>query len=378
MVVVTSEKETVVNPETFSDMKKLGAFDVTKCMNCGLCTVSCPLSVNGNEFPRKLIRYAVLGLDDKLASHLEPWLCYYCGDCTEQCPSGADPGNFMMASRRYLTTKYDWTGFSKRFYLSKKWEFGSLIILALLILFAFVFDGSFNRMNSETVSINTFAPVEWIHFGDILVALTLFLLLLSNVFRMYYFVIFKDKTVKIPLRLYLSEIKTFLFNGMTQWKWRSCEKSSGRWLKHFLLVTGYSTMFLLVVGFLPVFQRDTSTWHWSAIPGYYGTAILLYVTTESMWSRFRKKEELHKYSHSTDWLFLILLFFTALSGILLHFFRLIDFPYPTYYLYVIHLMIAGPMLLIEVPFGKWSHMFYRPFAIYLSSVKQKAKIIASI
>ena len=59
MVVVTSdkeeEKEILVNSDTFATMKKLGAFDVDACMNCGLCTVSCPLSVNGNEFPRKFI-----------------------------------------------------------------------------------------------------------------------------------------------------------------------------------------------------------------------------------------------------------------------------------------------------------------------------------
>ena len=71
-----SKKALVVNPDNFSTIKKLGAFDVTACFSCGQCTVSCPLSVSGNEFPRKLIRYAILGLDDKLLSQPEPWLCY--------------------------------------------------------------------------------------------------------------------------------------------------------------------------------------------------------------------------------------------------------------------------------------------------------------
>jgi len=44
----------------------------------------------------------------------------------------------------------------------------------------------------------------------------------------------------------------------------------------------------------------------------------------------------------------------------------------TYVMYVIHLAIAVPMLIIEVPFGKWSHLFYRPLAIFLASVKEKA------
>jgi hypothetical protein len=32
----------------------------------------------------------------------------------------------MMAVRRWLTAQYDWTGLAKRFYTSKKWEFGAL------------------------------------------------------------------------------------------------------------------------------------------------------------------------------------------------------------------------------------------------------------
>jgi heterodisulfide reductase subunit C/quinone-modifying oxidoreductase subunit QmoC len=34
--------------------------------------------------------------------------------------------------------------------------------------------------------------------------------------------------------------------------------------------------------------------------------------------------------------------------------------------------IVVPMLVVEVPFGKWGHMFYRPFAAYLAAVKQGA------
>jgi hypothetical protein len=30
------------------------------------------------------------------------------------------------------------------------------------------------------------------------------------------------------------------------------------------------------------------------------------------------------------------------------------------------------MLVLEVPFGKWSHLAYRPIAMYLEAVKEKA------
>jgi len=54
---------------------------------------------------------------------------------------------------------------------------------------------------------------------------------------------------------------------------------------------------------------------------------------------------------------------------LIHATRLLELPLTTYYLYVIHLSIAVPMLVIEVPFAKWTHQLYRPLILYLMKVK---------
>jgi len=35
-------------------------------------------------------------------------------------------------------------------------------------------------------------------------------------------------------------------------------------------------------------------------------------------------------------------------------------------------MVLVPMLTIEVPFSKWSHLAYRPFAIFFSKIKLAA------
>ena len=39
--------------------------------------------------------------------------------------------------------------------------------------------------------------------------------------------------------------------------------------------------------------------------------------------------------------------------------------------YAIHMMISVPMLVIEMPFGKWTHMIYRPLALYFQSLKER-------
>jgi hypothetical protein len=47
-------------------------------------------------------------------------------------------------------------------------------------------------------------------------------------------------------------------------------------------------------------------------------------------------------------------------------------PLTTYYTYAVHLAIAVAMLSVEVPFGKWAHLVYRPLAVFLQKVKERA------
>jgi heterodisulfide reductase subunit C/quinone-modifying oxidoreductase subunit QmoC len=81
---------------------------------------------------------------------------------------------------------------------------------------------------------------------------------------------------------------------------------------------------------------------------------------------------MHRFSEASDWIFLVMLFLTTLSGIIMHALRLAGFPMATYVSYVVHLAIAVPMLVVEVPFGKWAHLLYRPLALYLTAVKEAA------
>jgi len=144
----------VIDIELPREVAKFGAgeFDPSACMQCGVCAI-CPLSEGTNSFPRKIMRYIQLGLKGKLLQAPEPWLCYYCGDCVKDCPRQANPAEAMMAVRRYLTSEYDWTGLSKRFYLSEKWEIGALLAVALFVVALFaLFHGP---VVTERVEVNT-------------------------------------------------------------------------------------------------------------------------------------------------------------------------------------------------------------------------------
>ena len=263
-------KQNNINPDLCNELKSLGARDMEACMQCGTCASACPLSAGENTFPRKIYRYIQLGLRDKLLESPEPWLCYYCGDCNTDCPRGAEPAETMMAARRWLTTQYDWTGLAKRFYLSETWEFGALGAVALFVIFLFVF--FHGPIITDRVAVNTFAPLKWVEIGDLTMAAILSTFLLSNAFRMYRIIM---NGTRAPLRLYVTEAKAFVLHFITQRRWRQCGEDRSRWLKHFILVSGYLTMMTLIIVFIRFFQVDDRNWHFTSIFGYYATGALL-------------------------------------------------------------------------------------------------------
>jgi len=380
-----------VEPDLKQDLKKFGIHDEWKdCFHCGNCTAICPLTENNFLFPRKAIRNVQMGLKDKITSNLDPWLCYYCGECSETCPRDANPGELMMTLRRYLTSKYDWTGLSRKFYTSHFWEFGAIIFIAAIVvaLFAIFLPPAADLMLNPKNFINeqggvminnlsaTFGGdnfVSIIEWGDWTMAIIVATLLITNILRMFYKSIIKDYTIKVPFGSYFSEAWQLVWNFALQPKFSKCDKKS-YWIGHLLLMSSYSIMFAIIVVLLPKFQiEEIKPWYnWQRILGYYATFGLLFFLIYVSIKRFQAKEVSTKYSHITDWLFIIMLGLTTITGILVHFFRIGGLPGATYYMYVIHLAILVPMILIEVPFSKWSHLAYRPFAVYFSQLKKAA------
>ena len=372
-----------INPGLTADIKAFGGGTFNKCFNCGNCTAVCALSKGDTVFPRKTIRYLQLGLEDRLIESPEPWLCYYCGGCSDTCPREAYPGEIMMATRRWLTSRLDWTGISKKLYTSWKWEICILMIGALAVLGLFTIPGMFGAKFGfqtahgaalEHVRLDIFARKGIMHYGDWALAALLTLFISINAFRMIFSLRRSEPGLHIPLSIWISKITVLFGHGATQRRWLECDNDQRwQWLQHLILFSGYIIMASMVEIFFPWFQRDTSEFHWTAILGYYATVVLLGTTSLALWGRLKKKTQIHRFSHRIDYSFLTLLILTTLSGIILHFFRRMDLPWPTYILYVGHLMIAVPLLITQVPFGKWPHLYFRPLALYMVAVHEAAK-----
>ncbi len=365
-----------VNTEVKKELAKFGVSEWSDCYHCGNCTASCPLTEDNFLFPRADIRNMQMGLKEKLTASVNPWLCYYCGECSDTCPRDANPGEILMSLRRYLTSLYDWTGLSRKFYTSKVWEAGAILIFAALVVFLFVFFGppvDKTLTAQGGVKVNQFAPIFWVELGDWLMAGIVAFLLVTNILRMFYMVIIKDKSVKIPFHLYFTEFWRLIFHFSSQWKFSKCDGKS-YWLSHWFMMSGYTIMFIVIVVFLPWFQTEDihPIYHPQRLLGYYATFGLLFGLTYAIIGRLRRSNEKFKFSHVSDWLFIIMLYLTVITGILVHFFRIGGMPMATYITYVAHLAVLVPMILIEVPFSKWSHLAYRPFAVYFASLKKAA------
>jgi len=364
-----------VSPNLMKELKEFGLKDAGNCYHCGNCTGVCPLSTEENPFPRKLVRMAQLGLKEELIKAPEPWLCYYCGECSDRCPRGADPGETMMVMRRFQTAMFDWTGFARRFYTSETFEVVAVSIVAALVGLAFILFANWGA-SREVVELNKFAPNWVIEILDWLMAAVLTFFLLSNVWRCVKITL-GDQIDKIPKDYYFKYAFDLLLNFLTQKKFAKCDDRT-QWWVHLMIMTGYSSIFLMVVVGLRWFQRDQvidPEWplvsYIMTLVGYYGTFAILYGTTYALVGRIKKSKAPYKNSHGTDWMFLILLQLTTLTGILVHVFIFLGMPMATYVIYMIHLMVAVPMLTLEVPFAKWAHLAYRPVVLFLTNVKNE-------
>ena len=92
---------TVVTQDLAERVRASGAFDAEACMNCGVCTATCPLGLS--LLPRRLFRYVELGLADRVRAEEETvFSCLLCRACEESCPAGVPIAENVRALRHWL------------------------------------------------------------------------------------------------------------------------------------------------------------------------------------------------------------------------------------------------------------------------------------
>jgi heterodisulfide reductase subunit C len=95
---------TQVNPDFVEEVRMSDRFNAFACMNCGVCSVVCPLGIE--LLPRKLFRYVLLGLKDKVLANQDViYSCLLCRMCEANCPAGVGIAENVRLLRYYLNKK---------------------------------------------------------------------------------------------------------------------------------------------------------------------------------------------------------------------------------------------------------------------------------
>jgi ferredoxin len=381
-----------VDTRLFDDIQRFGAADVRACFSCGVCTATCPLVGADNGFPRRMIRYAEVGLRDKLLSSPELWQCYACGQCSESCPTQAEPSAFMASARRYAIASYDRTGLARLMYTPT--GLGVALAVALAVFFAAFLYAAGGAMSGTSFDMFGFVPEELIHDIGIVVMAAIFLAGLAGTLTMGRRIAANSGVGWRSLagsRAAMSATaraawQSVVVESLGQRRYRSdCEEQRervpwyrARWFIHAATMWGFLGLLaatILDYGLALIGVKATGTpvpiWYPVRLLGTLAGLALVYGTSMLIWRRYRQADRSLRTSTAADWTFLILLLLTGLTGFAIELaLYLPEAPAWGYWLFLFHVAVAMELVLLA-PFIKFAHAVYRPLALFFLALPKE-------
>ena len=380
-----------VDTGLFDDIQRFGAADVKACFSCGICTATCPLVGEDSGFPRRMIRYAEVGLRDKLLSSPELWQCYACGQCSESCPTQAEPSAFMASARRYAIASYDRTGLARTMY-THTW-FGVLISVLLAVFFAAFMYSAHGVMSSTSLDIFGFVPEELIHNTGVLVMILIALAGFVGLATMSRRVARNNGVGLRTLfggraalaRTFRAAWQALAVETLAQRDFRAeCESTkpshwfTARWFIHAATMWGFLGLLAATVidyGLAVIGVKATGTpvpiWYPVRLLGTIAGLALVYGTSMLIWRRYQRADRSLKTSTPADWTFLILVELAGISGFAIELgLYLPQPPVWAYWLFLFHVAVAMELVLLA-PFIKFAHAIYRPLALFFISFAER-------
>ena len=387
-----------VDRNLYPELRRFGANDISACFNCGVCSAICPLSVDGASFPRRMSRYAQLGLREKLLASPELWSCYGCSECTDSCPTQADPAAFMAAARRYAVAGYDRTHLA--YLLATSRLFAAVFVVALVGLLAAFMYNAHRPVDGSSLAFFEFIPSDIVHNLGIAVMAVMAVAALVGVFEMVRRVLRGPKphgaasggtkaTIRKAADAAFYAVGT---ESLAQTRFREdCTDAdaadadaagaagsaqsrpwySQRWFIHFATMWGFlgllgATMADYGLELLGVKATGAPVplWYPVRLLGTLAGAALIYGTSVLIVRRLRKSDRSSVHSTTSDWIFLTMLWVAGVTGFALELaLYLPSAPTWGYPMFLVHVAVAMALVLL-VPFGKFAHVLYRPLALF--------------
>ena len=78
----------------------VGGEKIRHCLQCGLCSGTCPLSLYMDYTPRRLMHLSREGFKEEVLSSSSIWLCTACYACMVECPKKINITHLMYALKQ--------------------------------------------------------------------------------------------------------------------------------------------------------------------------------------------------------------------------------------------------------------------------------------
>jgi len=365
----------IVDVSLLARIRRYGAFDVNACFNCGNCTAVCRLSKDEDTFPRRLIRYGQVGMEDRLLAEKDLWRCYNCGECTRTCPRQAAPGDFMAAARRYAISRYDITGLARLLYGSVWGHVAAFLLLSVLLtLLLLWFKGD---MNGQRLALFDFIPGAVVHDLGLVIFGLIGIGLLAGVAIMLVRTHQRSRTTGKPapvLRALIPAVLSAVGESVGQARYRECDADrvnepwhARPWFAHAAMLWGFLGMLIAtIVDFiskpigtpLPIYAPVRLLGTLAGLLCMYGVAVVIF-------RRAHRPDVPYAGSRFSDWFFLLLLGAVVLTGLVTE--VVVYLPAPSlfaYLVFLVHVVLAMDLVLL-LPVTKFAHAVYRPLALFL-------------
>jgi hypothetical protein len=257
--------------------------------------------------------------------------------------------------------------------------------------FALFMYSAHGPMSGAALDIFGFIPEQLIHDTGVVVMIAIFIAGLAGLATMARLVA-RERSVTLrslfggwpaARRTLAAAWAAFVVESHLQGRYRrECEAPAqalpwyrARWFIHLAAVWGFMGLLLATVldyGLAIVGIKATGTpvpiWYPVRLLGTLAGIALVYGTTMLMWRRLRHADRSLRTSTSADWMFLILLEVTGLTGFAIELALYLPTP-PAwgYWLFLFHVAVAMELVLLA-PFIKFAHAVYRPLALFFMSL----------
>jgi quinone-modifying oxidoreductase, subunit QmoC len=370
----------VADPAAVDRMLGYGAEALRRCYQCGTCSVVCPRTPQDDAFPRKEMVWAQWGLEDRLLTDADAWLCYQCNDCITHCPVDARPGDVMAAARDLQMEEYAVPRFMHRVTRDPKLlplaVAIPVVLVGLLVLGALAGAPGKGVFPKGNVLFSRFLGDGYVDvFAMTIVGVVAILSYIS--LRKFRAALESTVAAEATQTSRSAARVSTAADVFSHRDFDTCQTAHPRRWAHLGLFYGFLGLTAATTGaffYTEVFPRigihhhhnvlSLPIWDPVKIIGNIGGIALVAGLAQTLWVRRTKPKESGKSAYS-DWFFSGLLGLTAVTGFVTEILRYAEVRTAAYVAYVVHLVfIFG--LFAYFPFSKFSHAMYRPAAIAFS------------